>query len=190
MLYASGEWNYPGEDYIYPLNQTSPQTLSLATMMFQNECWIAVTWLGWGSIIGTTIEFRVWAYCGDAESKNTDYNATANISKSKIVLDSDRNYPRYVGEVYIESGQEYRHDLGQIPFVRYWYKSISSDFKLPDGSIASNMTVYSSGNDDGFIGEWRENYGGPIQVSDKIIKTFYGDPAYGLQGIYCRIYLI
>ena len=63
---------------------------------------------------------RLWGYMPESDGEIVDSNPTANVAASKLSFSTDNNYPKFVGDGYLNSGDVYNHDLGYIPRVIYW----------------------------------------------------------------------
>ena len=174
QLYAEGDYKLPGSDTVYPIDGStsgeSSTQVTLASFMYQDECWTVVTALTTeSSLVGKKLPYRIWGYYDEEAAKNININATTNVSKSKLALNTDNNYPRFLGDKHIQQGQTYTHNLGFIPIVRAWSLYENESMPMPDGTMAT-VNVYwpKSG---AYFGDATGSYYA-VQVSKTQIATF------------------
>lgn len=93
-----------------------------------------------------TAKYRIWAVQRDDIDYAIDYSKNTAAMKNKLVLDSDRNYPRLYMEGVAKSGETVKHNLGKIPYADYWYVSLTSNkdvlsrywYYNPKGSLSAS----------------------------------------------------
>lgn len=143
--------------------------------------------------MGRTLHYRIWAYARESESKNVDIGATANSAKPKLVIDTDANYPRMVGDGFVAQGQEYTHNLGYRPIVKAWHLAKNASVWSPTqygeqitadcyNPIGNPYFGYPSTIDSGkpFI----------VQTTKSKIITYASSQSQQGDGTYFRMYLI
>ena len=192
QLYGEGDYKLPGSDAVYPMDGMqeggSSTMLALASFMYNGECWVCpVAYTFESSLVGKKIKYRMWAYYGEETAKNTEIGTTANAAKPKLVMTSDENYPRFVGEGYVAQGQSYTHNLGYIPLVKTWSFIQNSPTPMPGGTTV-NLDIYQQiysayfGTPTGYYNE------SIIQVSNTTISTFPTTGSGRPVGVYFRMY--
>lgn len=197
QLYAEGDFKLSGSDDVYPLdgNGNSAVLATLGTFMYQGECWAVVAIAPLSSTVGKTASYRLWAYYDEETSKNTDISMTTNMSKPRLALTSDNNYPRFLGDGYITQGLSYVHNLGFIPLVKTWTLYKNEPAPMPDGTTA-NVDLYQPQHYS-YLGDARNLYGwsgNVVQVSSNNITTYPANPTDPDEpvpsGVYFRMYRI
>lgn len=196
LLYPEGDYHVGSSTNVYPICgvQFEGNTIltDVWTYMHNGECWIVPNARAFNSSdVGKTVNFRIWAYYGESEAKNTDISLTVNAAKPKLAINSDENYPRFIGDAYVTQGQEYTHSLGVIPYVKAWMH-MDESVPLPNGSSAQKE-LYAPryyahfGTPDSDIDTIVEQI---YQVSDQKITTFKSSQYPTSLGIYFRIYVL
>lgn len=201
QLYPEGDYKSEGSNARYPLAQNYGDIpLGCMAFMYNGECWIAITiWVLSDSFIGKKFEYRLWAYYGENEAKNTDMSPTANINQSRLVLDTDNNYPRFISDGEITLGQSYTHSLGYKPYIKTWKKNADYEMPKPDGSAGTFTTdAYSTTTPTAFFGNvqtasptlvmiWKSQV---KKVTDTQIITYTDGGSDDPTAIYYRIYAL
>ena len=201
QIYAEGDYKTPGSSVVYPIdgsnsNPESNTTVVLGSFMYKDECWLVVSVFTFdSSLVGKTLTYRIWCYYDEEKAKNTDISATTNISKPKLALTSDNNYPRFLGDGFVTQGQSYSHNLGFIPLVKTWSLYENASMTMPDGVTTTVNSYEHYAN--AYLGD-ASNIGHSanhvIQVSSSQIITYTptpvqpGDPV--PSGVYFRMYKI
>lgn len=198
QLYAEGDTKLEGSDYRYPMDNSNPDLpIACATLMYKGECWIVIGVFASSSYVGKTFEYRVWAYYGDKEAKNTDIPATTNTNQSRLALNTDNNYPRFILDGEVALGDTYTHSLGYVPYIKVWQKWHNDSIPNPDGSAGTfdgyTYMVYT----DAFFGDPTAytptmiviTPSATVQASDSQIIT-YADQSANVESIYFRIYAL
>ena len=98
-----------------------------------------------------TAKYRLWGVQREDISNSTDYPKNTAFMKNKLILDSDRNYPRLCLEGVAISGETVKHNLGKIPYIDYWYQ------------IQRTISPYTKEN--AFLSSWRYNPKGALNAS-------------------------
>lgn len=68
-----------------------------------------------------SVKYRLWGVQRDDIDFAVDYPKNSSINKSKLIFNSDNNYPRIYKEGVAMTGDVIQHDLQRIPFVDYWH---------------------------------------------------------------------
>lgn len=94
-----------------------------------------------------TVKYRLW---GVISEDNTGIEATKNssITKSKLIFNSENNYPRLIKDGIAKSGETVEHNLKRIPFIDYWYdwnstsrlKNVTYNFQ-PSGEFTTGAST-------------------------------------------------
>lgn len=80
---------------------------------------------------GRTAKYRLWGVARDDATPAVDYPKTSITSKSKLIFNTELNYPRLYKDGVAMSGETVYHNLGKIPYVDYWYVSKSTTSVTP-----------------------------------------------------------
>lgn len=83
-----------------------------------------------------TIRYRLWGVVRDDVQQAVDYPKNATVGKTKLVFNSELNYPRLYKDGVAKSGQTVYHNLGKIPYVDYWYITQNSSGTVTANSIS------------------------------------------------------
>lgn len=77
---------------------------------------------------GKTIKYRLWGVCREDTRDAVNYSKNASKTKSKLIFNTDLNYPRLYKDGVAKSGETITHNLGRIPHVDYWVNSNNKNF--------------------------------------------------------------
>lgn len=195
QLYAEGDYKIDGTDDVYPMGTWGSVIVPVAcvSFMYNGECWLAIgVYAVDSSAINKTIEYRIWAYYGEKDAKNVDMPATVNTNQTRLALNSDENYPRFITDVEIAVGQTYTHSLGYIPYVKVWSKVSNEDVPKPDGGSGTIRTDTYASTPYAYFGDATSDAFSAyeVQVSDSTIKTYAGHGGYEPDHQYFRIYAL
>lgn len=196
MLYAEGDYYFEDNpSVVYPMAELTEGDNTMVvenrTIMRSNECWVSPFFLGISDHMSRVMHYRIWAYINESEAKNTDFGATANSAKPKIVLTSDENYPKFIGDGFLACGSNYTHNLGYRPVVKKWHFYKNREIFDPANYGQYIYADYYSPESCGYFGTppssdiWRDK---AIQVTDTQIKTFSGPDTASGDGNYYRMY--
>lgn len=194
-VYIEGDFRIQGADEIYPFGEAGTSTgvqSVVVSYMFNDQCYVVPDFFIINEeLVGTKVDYRVWGYCNEQETKNIDIGGTASTAKPKLIIDSDNNYPRFVGDGYIAQGQTYNHNLGYMPIVRTWHKRVR-EVPTPDGGAASLMSYMPAGDKVYFGTPQATTYDASsiIQTTSAQIKTFTDEDTQEGDGIYFRMYTL
>ena len=190
LVFADGDYlSTDGERF--PFGQTTEKVdCECYSAMCNGECWLFVTITSSeASDVGKTVPFRVWGYCDEQDGKNADIGTTANISKQVLSLDSDNNYPKYIGSFHAERTVAYNHNLGFIPICKVWVYLDNMPVKLPDGT---HLVVTLVGKrEKGFLGDGAIDTPGYSFQYFQVTKTqfiSYPSSSEDVKNLYVRMY--
>jgi hypothetical protein len=192
QLYAEGVYKIEGDDTIYPMVTVSTrQSIMSGAVTFMNwdECYVSACFISFGGLLNKEVTYWMWCYADEKQSKNIDIMPTSTVNKNILSLDSDANYPRFIGDGFIEQGGSYTHGLGYKPYVKAWNK-MHYEIEDPEGS-GTNITI--DGYEitaEAYFGEYTEDNPWVIRVTDTQISAGpTTDPDY-YRGYYYRLYAI
>ena len=189
LVYLEGDFSVAGSNIRYPMQDmfTGTGVRGYAgSFMYNGECWVAPMIFNFDAgNEGKVISYRIWAYASESDSKNTDIGPTANMAKPVLTLNSDENYPRFVGDVAIPPGSAYTHNLGYIPLIKTWGVFLDEQIKLPDGTVITADYYERLGG--GLFGS-SGNDAGDFTVSKTQIKSYGSSLDRG--NYYCRMYIL
>ena len=75
---------------------------------------------------GATAKYRLWGVVRDDVQQAVDYPKNSAATKSRLIFNTELNYPRLYKDGVAMSGETVEHNLGKIPYVDYWYVSKTS----------------------------------------------------------------
>ena len=88
------------------------------------------------------LKLRLWGVQREDIAFAIDYGKTSQRAFPRLILDTDKNYPRLIMDGVARDGETVRHNLGHIPYVDYWEWSDATDTNDPFGE---NWNYYSTG---------------------------------------------
>lgn len=195
QLYAEGDYTVNGQNIVRPMGNGGHDGITVHgfAFMYNGECWVGIAvYATQSSAVGKVINYRLWAYYGDKDAKNADISATANTNQSRLSLNTDNNYPRFILDGEIANGQKYTHSLGFIPYVKTWQKYTNVEIDAPDGS-GTTITINSyEQNSAAYFGDASSDVFRAImtQVSDTEVITYSTDDPNDSQYVYFRLYAL
>lgn len=122
-----------------------------------------------------TVKFRLWGVQRDDVAMAIDYKKNSTTTKSKLIFNTDNNYPRLYKDGIASGGDVIEHNLGHVPYMDYW--CLTHD---PDAPVQDSWYAYPIG----------DLYGTPypgtyVRATEK--QVIFGDDGYGTK-YYYRIY--
>ena len=160
-VYLEGQFKLEGSDTVYPLDNAIMENYyvfpMLISFMYNGECWVMFGIYDFEHI-DKTAEFEIWGIVADNEAKNTDINATINVAKPKVGINSDENYPRFIGDGTMQFGETVYHNLGFTPKTKHWIISNFTESDLPDFIDPSAEVHIIQYRDEGWIGKFDTSY--------------------------------
>lgn len=194
-LYPEGDYTIEGDSNTYAFSYSIESGTALlcaaASFMLNDECWIGIAIMNLDdSKVGKKLNFRLWAYVPETDAKNTDINPTASVTKPKLVFTSDENYPKFIGDGFINKGGTYTHSLGYIPFIKTWQRqSMTISNPTGGGTITRDVNMFYTAT---FFGPVENMYDGDrshiVRTTSSQIITYTGTTDY--IGTYYRMYSI
>ena len=189
QIYVEGDYRLRGSNEIYPLGVGTVGIgliqNDLGAYMENGECVTIVYFYAFDEEeIGKTLDYRIWGYYDESAAKNIDIGTTSNIAKPKLTIDSDYNYPRFIGDGWVSQGQTYTHNLGYIPLVKAWIKTKAW---LDD---ETQVDYFKPSGTDLFFGNPESDpfRSSVIQVTNTQIKTFRNPDSENIDKTYFRMY--
>lgn len=198
MLYADGDFYFEDEpDVLYPMGEILDNSGrydmagEVCSMMIGGECWIRPTFYNIKTThMSQTLHYRVWCYIRESEAKNTDFGPTANVAKPAVTINSDEEYPKFIGDGFLECGQTYQHQLGYIPNIKKWHYFPNTETFDPVNYGEYITTNYYVPGGDAYFGYPEYDGSSPfyIQVNNNQITTYPGSSTVSGEGNYYRMY--
>ena len=195
QLYAEGDYTIEGQNTVRPMGNWGHDGITVQgfSFMYNGECWLGIAvYATQSSAVGKVINYRLWAYYGDKDAKNADIPATTSTNQSRLALNTDNNYPRFILDGEIANGQKYTHSLGYIPYIKTWQKYTNVEIDAPDGS-GTTITVDSYGQNAAmYLGDASSDpFRAMItQVSDTEVITYLTNDPNDSQYVYFRLYAL
>ena len=97
---------------------------------------------------GKTIKYRLWGVCREDTRDAAEYAKNASKTKSKLIFNTDLNYPRLYKDGVAKSGETITHNLGRIPYVDYWFNydnTFKWSWRYQPYSYFTNSSPYEAG---------------------------------------------
>lgn len=116
------------------------------------------------SAVGKTVKYRLWGVCREDMRDAIDYAKNQSVTKSKLIFDTGRNYPRLYKDGIAKSGDVVEHNLGKIPYVDFWCNN--ANYFYPDRDY---LTSYWSYRPSGLFGGQSLHTRSGIRATDKTI---------------------
>ena len=144
-IFVKGAWSLDNWQTSYMLGTTNTATTSPAKYITTGLIWETYHGSRLRLDVGTTNsagasksgKYRMWGVQRDDIDFAIDYNKNSAATKSKLIFNSENNYPRLYKEGVAKSGDVIEHSLGRIPYIDYWY-SFSNN-------LTSSWTYYPHG---------------------------------------------
>lgn len=87
-----------------------------------------------------TIKYRLWGVVRDDAQQAVEYPKNSSVSKSKLIFNTELNYPRLYKDGIAAGGDVIEHNLGKIPYVDFWQSINSTDKQFFKYWIYRNST--------------------------------------------------
>lgn len=109
-----------------------------------------------------TVKYRLWGLQREDVSMAINYNKNSNLTKSKLIFNSENNYPRLYKDGIASGGDTIKHELKRIPYMDIWQVFMTNGvidqwWYLPIGVLAGDPASITSMGVGSFI---------PIQATD------------------------
>lgn len=90
-----------------------------------------------------SLKYRLWGVVPEFTQQAVDRPKNSSATKSKLIFNSDMNYPRLFKDGVANAGDVITHNLGRAPYVDYWVLSndITGTWNYnPTGGAGSGYT--------------------------------------------------
>lgn len=130
QLYMEGDYKIQGQSEIYPIHTYGgPLFTGLYSCVINGKCEAAIIIYDfYQQYSNKTFEYRIWGVAKDEDTKNIEISGNVNMMANKMAIDSDYDYPRFLGDGTISVDQTINHGLGYTPILKYWRKESNMEW--------------------------------------------------------------
>ena len=79
--------------------------------------------------VSKPVKYRLWGVIREDTRSAVDYGKNSSITKSKLIFNSENNYPRLYKDGIAKSGDTVKHNLHKIPYIDYWWNWSENEIK-------------------------------------------------------------